>query len=75
MNMFVSFTKGYARVNDVTVELSTNDTETESIYWNETAGFIKYKNEMKLLMNPGDFETYVIPWIRYVETVAKIKAA
>lgn len=75
MNVFVSFVKGYARVNNVNVGLSTNNTEVESIYWNENAGFIKYRNEMKLLMRDDDFETYIAPWVRYVETVSKIKAA
>jgi len=76
MNVFVSFVKGYARVNDLTVELSQNKSAyMESLYWNDTAGFIKYKDNLKLLMDTRDFDTYIAPWVNYVREASCLKVA
>lgn len=76
MNVFVSFVKGYARVNDLTVELSQNKSAyMESLYWNDTAGFIKYKDNLKLLMDTRDFDMYIAPWVNYVREASCLKVA
>lgn len=76
MNVFVSFVNGYVRVNDVTVELTKNiSSGMESICWNETVGLVKCDNETKFLMGYRDFDTYIVPWVKYVNEMLRVETA